>query len=151
MVLQPIYNKTQREVLWDLEAGFMEKKEFNTLMDTVIHSTPLPGSTPQDPKKEVQVMVCCDFEDTCVVEDKFFSWKPVPLEMLPPFTLCDPVYWNERYNRGNNPLQALTDKHEGGGGTGSLIEMKNKLSILNYFYYFFLFYFYYFYLNEFPC
>ena len=56
--LQPIFNHTQREILWDLEAGFMERKDFSQLMDDVIVRENLPGNTASEPKKKVQIMVC---------------------------------------------------------------------------------------------
>jgi hypothetical protein len=55
--LQPIYNKTQRDVLWDLEAAFMDKNDFSTLMDDVIVRENLPGNEAGDPKKKVRIMV----------------------------------------------------------------------------------------------
>lgn len=42
--LQPIYNATQRQTLWDLEAAFMHKDEFSCLMDQVIVRENLPVS-----------------------------------------------------------------------------------------------------------
>ena len=102
--LQPIYNKTQREVLWDLEAAFMDKREFSELMDTIIERQLLEGNTPSDPKKKVRIMVCADFEDSSEPTEKFFHWSPVAMDMLPAFRLCAPKYWEER------PMQTLGDK-----------------------------------------
>jgi len=68
--LQPIYNKTQRDVIWDLEAAFMDKNDFSTMMDQVIERKLLEGNSAQTPKKQVRIMVCADFEDSCVPEEK---------------------------------------------------------------------------------
>jgi len=94
--LQPIYNKTQRDTIWDLEAAFMDKNDFSTLMDQVIERKLLEGNCAQEPRKSVRIMVCADFEDSSVAEEKFFHWTPVPLDELPPFRLCHPKYWEER-------------------------------------------------------
>lgn len=95
LFLQPIYNKSQRDTLYDLEAGFMEKKDFYTLMDQVIVRENLPGNTAATPKKRVSIMVCADFEDAAVPEEKFYQWTPVCLDDLPPFRLCHPKYWED--------------------------------------------------------
>jgi len=55
--LQPIFNKTQREVIWDLEAAFMDKKNFSLLMDEVIERKLLDGNSAQEPRKTVRIMV----------------------------------------------------------------------------------------------
>lgn len=94
--LQPIYNKTQRDILWDLEAGFMDRNDFSVLMDQIIAKENLPENTPQDPKKRVQVMVCADFEDSSLPQEKFYFFIPVHLDDLPPFRLCHPRYWEEQ-------------------------------------------------------
>lgn len=115
--LQPIYNKTQRDVLWDLEAGFMKRDEFSILMDQVIVRKNLPGNTAQTPKKEVQIMVCCDFEDSSNPQEKFYSFKPVHMKMLPKFRLCHPKYWEDEQNKqpsyfiekGGNVLAEIRD------------------------------------------
>lgn len=98
--LQPIYNKTQRDVIWDLEAAFMDKNDFSVLMDQVIVRTLLDGNTAQDPKKKVQIMVCADFEDSCVPQEKFFHFTPVCMDDLPPFRLCAQEYWDDANNVG---------------------------------------------------
>lgn len=48
----------------------MEKKDFSKLMDQVIERKLLEGNCAQDPKKSVRIMVCADFEDSCVPEEK---------------------------------------------------------------------------------
>lgn len=68
--LQPIYNKSQRDVIWDLEAAFMDKQDFSQLMDEVIERKLLPGNCAQEPKKQVRIMVCADFEDSSIPEEK---------------------------------------------------------------------------------
>jgi hypothetical protein len=70
LFLQPIYNATQRQTLWDLEAAFMHKDEFSCLMDQVIVRENLPGNSAAEPKKKVQIMVCADFEDSSVPQEK---------------------------------------------------------------------------------
>ena len=85
--LQPIYNKTQRDVIWDLEAAFMDKNDFSVLMDQVIVRKNLEGNSAQTPKKTVQIMVgnnfclCCytsacalrygKYSDLCVLLRKW--------------------------------------------------------------------------------
>jgi len=93
--VQPIYNQTQREALWDLEAAFMPKKDFNVLMDQIIERELLEGNTAQTPKKKVRIMVCADFEDSHICEEKFFHFTPKHIDDLPPFRLCHPRYWQE--------------------------------------------------------
>lgn len=106
--LQPIYNKTQRDVLWDLEAAFMDKNDWNTLMDQVIVKTNLPGNSAATPKKKVQIMVCADFEDSSVPAEKFYHFTPVMIDDLPPFRLCHPKYWEESVQ--HKPLVAERNK-----------------------------------------
>lgn len=103
--LQPIYNKTQRDVLWDLEAGFMKRDDFSVLMDQLIVRKNLPGNTAQEPQKEVQIMVCCDFEDSSNPTEKFYTFKPVHMKKLPPFTLCHTKYWDEQKNDVDNKFK----------------------------------------------
>lgn len=98
LFLQPIYNKTQRDVLWDLEAGFMDRKDFSTLMDNIIVRENLPGNTAGEPRKKVQIMVCADFEDSSSPQEKFFGFTPVRIDDLPPFKLCHPKYWEDNDN-----------------------------------------------------
>lgn len=93
--LQPIYNKTQRDILWDLEAGFMDRNDFSTLMDQLIVRENLEGNSAREPKKCVQIMVCADFEDSSNPQEKFYTFKPVPMDELPPFRLCHPKYWED--------------------------------------------------------
>lgn len=64
-------------------------------MDQVIVRENLEGNSAADPKKKVQIMVCADFEDSSVAQEKFYHWTPVPMDMLPPFKLCHKSYWEE--------------------------------------------------------
>lgn len=91
--MQPIYNKTQRDILWDLEAAFLDKATFNQLMDEVIQRELLPGNSASEPKKKVRIMVSADFEDANNPTEKFFHWTPVHMKELPHFKLCHPKYW----------------------------------------------------------
>lgn len=93
MFLQPIYNGDERDVLRKLEASSMNTKEWAQFMDDVIQRKLLPGYTPSDPKKEVRIMVCAEFEDTAEATQKFFHWTPVHHSQLPKFRLCAPAYW----------------------------------------------------------
>ncbi len=82
-------------MIWDLEAAFMDKQDFSTLMDEVIVRENLEGNTASDPKKTVRIMVCADFEDSSVPQEKFYHFTPVRIDDLPPFRLCHPKYWEE--------------------------------------------------------
>lgn len=95
LFLQPIFNKTQRDTLWDLEAAFMDRNDFNVLMDQIIERKNLPGNSAKDPQKEVRIMVCCDFEDSAIPQEKFYHWSPVKMDELPPFKLCHKKYWDK--------------------------------------------------------
>lgn len=48
----------------------MDRNDFNVLMDDVIERENLPGNTAQEPKKKVRIMVCCDFEDSSIPQEK---------------------------------------------------------------------------------
>lgn len=94
--LQPIFSKTQREILWDMEAAMMERTEWSEMMDEVICRENLPGNTAGDPKKNVRILVCCDFEDSAIPEEKFYHWSPVHMKKLPKFRLCHKKYWDPK-------------------------------------------------------
>lgn len=81
-------------MLWDLEAAFIDRPVFNQLMDEVIERELLPGNTAQEPKKRVRILMCADFEDSHIPEEKFFHWTPVHMKMLPKFRLCHASYWD---------------------------------------------------------
>lgn len=106
--LQPIYNKTQRDILWDMEAAFMDKKDFSALMDEVIVRELLEGNTAQEPKKTVRIMICADFEDSSEVSEKFYHWTPVPMKQLPKFRLCHPKYWEASANDMTQPAAGVS-------------------------------------------
>jgi len=91
--LQPIFNESQRRVLHDMEAGFLKFDEFAALMDEVICEELLEGNCPQDPKKNVRILVCAAFQNNGDVQSKFFHFSPIPIDQLPPFRLCHPKYW----------------------------------------------------------
>ncbi len=40
--------------------------------------------------------MCADFEDSSNPQEKFYSFSPVPIDMLPKFKLCHPIYWKEQ-------------------------------------------------------
>ena len=78
-----------------MEAAMLEKDQWSQLMDEVIMRENLEGNCAQDPKKKVRIMVCADFEDSAIPEEKFYHWSPVHMDMLPKFKLCHPKYWKE--------------------------------------------------------
>ena len=125
LCLQPIFSKTQRDTLYDMLAGTMEKAEWNDLMDQVIIRENLPGNTAQEPKKKVRIMVCANFEDTANPEEKFYHWSPVPLDMLEKFKLCHPKYWKES-NNAQSSLFGKQDKKP----PKTLMELENDLGRL---------------------
>lgn len=94
--IQPIYNVNERQALYELYAGFMEKKQWFKLMDEVIYSKKLKGHTPLNPRLEVQIMVVEDFDQSPTPQEKFFYWKPVHSDALPPYRLLHPAYWKEK-------------------------------------------------------
>ena len=93
--LQPIYNVGERQALYELYAGFMEKKQWYALMDEVIHATKLEGHTALEPRLKVQIMVVQDFEQVPDASEKFFWWDPVHSSQLPNYKLCHPIYWKQ--------------------------------------------------------
>ncbi len=125
LCLQPIYNVTQRQTLWEMEAAFVEKKVWYQLMDEVITRTNLPGNTAQEPKKEVRVMIVACFEDTATVDEKIFWWKPVCTDDLGPFKLCHPKYWeHEALETFKDDPDSRPDRI---GITDTLLAMKHLL------------------------
>lgn len=124
--LQPIYAKSQRDTLFDMEAVAMDKNTWELLMDEVIHRELLPGNTAQEPKKKVRIMVCCDFEDSCVPEEKFYHYTPVPMDMLPKFRLCHPKYWDKSLMQ----RKSLFGKQDEKTVVPSLTQLEQKLNKL---------------------
>jgi len=112
LFLQPIYDHNQREVLWGLEAGFMDKKEWMQFMDEVIHRELLPGNSAEEPKKTVRIMVCADFEDSSEPTEKFLHWTPVPMDQLPKFKLLAAQYWkdNDRQKLGGEKAEPTSEE-----------------------------------------
>lgn len=56
----------------------MHKDDFSVLMDQVIVRENLPGNSAADPKKKVQIMVCADFEDSSVPQEKVSNMDYCP-------------------------------------------------------------------------
>lgn len=103
-IFQPIFQRDAREVLADLYGGWMERKVFYQLMDEIVKDVNLPGSTPQEPKKEVRTMFVSDYENTLNPQIKFHYYESVdPGD----FKLCDPEYWKETHQ-----MFAQSAKHE---------------------------------------
>ncbi len=44
----------------------------------------------------VPTLVCADFEDSSIPEEKFYYFSPVPIKMLPKFRLCHSKYWDKK-------------------------------------------------------
>lgn len=93
--LQPIYNVNERQALWELYGGFMDKKEWFQLMDEVIYAKKLEGHTALDPRLKVQIMVVQDYEQVPDPSEKFFWWDPIHSSQLPKYRLCHPLYWKQ--------------------------------------------------------
>lgn len=121
IVLQPIFQHEARLVLADLYGGWMPHKDFFCLMDEVVFDRNLPGSTPQDPKKEVRTMIINDFENTTNVQMKF-KWHqsedPGKFKMLPQ------KYWDADKKLRKKPRKVWGDT---GGGSMKPEEMLVKL------------------------
>lgn len=94
-ILQPNYNVDARQELHKLYGGVMDRPTFNQFLDEVILDENLPGSTPQEPKKQVRVLVCRDFENTINPQIKYAHWSAYdPGE----FRMLDPEYWKDQDN-----------------------------------------------------
>lgn len=107
VILQPIYSVNDRTTLWEMYGGFMDKKSFFELMNQYAMSTPLEGHTPANPNKEVSVIVVKAYEDFPTLEDTFAWWKPLRVDKLPKFRLCDDAYWQQA---SFVPKQAIVKK-----------------------------------------
>lgn len=90
---------TSVDIFFLFQAAFMDRNDWNTLMDQVIERKNLEGNSASDPKKEVRILVSADFEDSCNPSEKFYWMKPVPIDDLPPFRLCAAKYWSEEFQR----------------------------------------------------
>lgn len=123
--MQPIYSKSQRDTLYDMEGVNMDRQQWDTLMNEVIMRENLPGNTAQDPKKTVRIMVCADFEDSSIPEEKFFHYTPVPMKMLPKFRLCHPKYWDKKLMERKSEFGKQNQKPP-----MSLTQLESKLNAL---------------------
>lgn len=94
--IQPIYNRNEREVLYDLYGGFLEKKVFMQLLDDIVIAEEQPGHTAQDPRIKMRIMVVQDWRQTTDCAKKFKYWNPVHSDELPEYKLCAPVYWKKQ-------------------------------------------------------
>lgn len=100
VVLQPIFQHDARLVLADLYGGWMDHKVFWTLMDQVVYDKNLPGSTPQEPNKEVRTMYINDYENTTNPQMKFkWSMAQNPEDIEPKWKLLPKEYWEESERR----------------------------------------------------
>lgn len=104
----------------------MERKDFSFLMDEIICRKLLPGNCAQEPKKEVRVMFSADFEDSCIPEEKFFHYTPLPLDLLPPFRLCAAVYWE----KNNEMEEQMAAKSKNFDNTKAIEMAGEKLKLL---------------------
>jgi hypothetical protein len=96
IVLQPIFQHEARLVLADLYAGWMPHQDFFTLMDEVVYDVNLPGSTPQEPKKDVRTMIINDFENTTNPLMKFhWNKSENPEDYNKDWRLLSEAYWKE--------------------------------------------------------
>jgi len=93
--LQPIYSVLDRNVIHELYAGFMPKRDFMNLMSEIINVEELEGSTAHDPKLNMRIMVVQDWRQTDDVSLKFCWWDPKHSDQLEPYRLCHPCYWKE--------------------------------------------------------
>jgi hypothetical protein len=123
--LQPIYSKSQRDTLFDMEGVNMDRQEWDELMNEVIMRENLPGNTAQDPKKKVRIMVCADFEDSSIPEEKFYHFTPVPMTMLPKFRLCHAKYWDKKLTERKSEFGKQNEKPP-----MSLTQLESKLQRL---------------------
>lgn len=96
IVLQPIFQHEARMVLADLYAGWLHHDVFEALMDEIVYDENLPGSTPQNPKKDVRTMIVNDFENTTNPQMKF-KWNKSenPEDYDPKWRLLPQPYWDE--------------------------------------------------------
>lgn len=124
IVLQPIFQHEARLVLADLYGGWLPHKDFFCLMDEVVYDRNLPGSTPQEPNKEVRTMIINDFENTTNVQMKFkwhMSEDPGKFKLLPK------KYWDADKNLRNKPRKVWGDT---GGGSFDPIDALAKFRVL---------------------
>ena len=71
-------------------------------------------------------MVVEDWRQTPDIETKFRYWLPVHSDAVPPYRLCDPVYWKD------DPLEdAGKGIGEGGGGRMKRKDLVHTLDEVN--------------------
>lgn len=96
VVLQPIYSIADRETCHSLYGGFLPKQVFMKMMDEVVGSEEMPGSTAHNPKLKVTTLVIQDWRQTNNPSLKFKWWQPVHSDDLPKYRLCKPIYWTDK-------------------------------------------------------
>jgi hypothetical protein len=109
IVLQPIFQHEARMVLADLYGGWMEHREFEAIMDEVVYDKNLPGSTPQEPKKEVRTLIINDYENTRSVQMKFRWYMAEDVPDKANFKLLPEVYWKESSPGGGGQRKQRID------------------------------------------
>ncbi len=97
---QPIFQHEARLVLADLYGGFMDRNDFIELMDEVVYTEDLPGSTPEEPIQDVRTMVVNDYQNTRDPQMKFhWSKAKNPDDIEPGWRLCSEEYWKVQDNQ----------------------------------------------------
>lgn len=92
VVLQPIYDSDQVDMLSAMYNGGLDRKVWKKLMGEIVKDELQPGSTPLESKKEVRTMFVSDFENTKNPQIKFHYYEASDPG---PFRLCHPEYWKE--------------------------------------------------------
>ncbi len=96
VVIQPTFDADSRDDLRRMYGGFIKPHDaFFTFMDEVVMDENLPGSTPQEPKKEVRTLVIREFENTPNPQVKYSWWKA---EDPGEFRMLKKEYWKEQEN-----------------------------------------------------
>lgn len=91
-VLQPDFRISSREILHGMFGGVIPRDAFYRFMDEVVIDRNLPGSTPQEPEKEVRSLIVRDFENTTESQIKYAWFKAIdPGE----FKMLHPAYWKD--------------------------------------------------------
>lgn len=76
--------------------GYMHHDYFFNLMDSVVLDENMPGSTPQEPKKDVRTLIVRDFENTTNPSIKYAWYKAADPGK---FRMLHPRYWKEQDNQ----------------------------------------------------
>jgi hypothetical protein len=108
-IVQPMYNVNARKTLWEMYGGFMEKKQFNALMNRYAKETPLEGDSPAEPKKSVSVLIVKAYANVPDVQQKFAQWSPLPTHELPEFRCCHPKYWDHDEMQAPDSYRKMPD------------------------------------------